>query len=101
MRADYLRVTAPQSKLGVEYRGILEAYDQGGLPYERGMTRLGYGRWLSEQGRGEEAAAMVRGTLELARRHRMTILEIDALELMGEETDKRRASAGYEGPKRP
>jgi tetratricopeptide (TPR) repeat protein len=101
MRADYLRVTDAHSKLGAEYRDILAAYDRGGLPYERGMTRLGYGRWLLEHGRGEEAITMLRGTLDLARRHNMAVLEIDALELMGEETQKLRAAVAYEGPRRP
>src|SRR5262245_61464264 len=37
MRADYLRVTAPEAgeELGEEYRALLEAYDRAGLPWER------------------------------------------------------------------
>ena len=101
MRADYARIQGGELDLGAEYRDILLAYDRGGLPYERALTRLGYGRWLLSQARGEEAIAMVRGTLDLARRHGMAIVEIDTLELMGEETAKQRVYLGYEGPGRP
>jgi tetratricopeptide (TPR) repeat protein len=100
MRADYLRVTGTEGDLGTEYRDIIEAYDRGGLPYERALTRLGYGRWLLGQGRGEEAAAMLRGTVELAHRHAMAIVEIDALELMGHDMTQTRAAVGYHGPTR-
>jgi hypothetical protein len=101
MRADHRRVMEPAADLGTEYRALLEAYDRGGLPYERALTRLGYGRWLLGKGRGEEAAAMVQGTVELARRHGMAIVEIDALELMGQEAAEGRATIGYLGPGRP
>jgi hypothetical protein len=101
IRADYVRITADRPDLGIEYRDILEEYDRGGLPYERALTRLGYGRWLLGHGRAEEAAAMIRGTMDLARRHGMALVEIDALELMGEDTANRRTELGYEGPGRP
>jgi tetratricopeptide (TPR) repeat protein len=100
MRADYLRLTGQASDLGTEYRSILEAYDRGGLPYERSLTRLSYGRWLMGQGRGDKAGALARGALELARRHGMAVVEIDALELMGEKAQERRKALGYEGPGR-
>jgi hypothetical protein len=101
MRADYLRVAGGETDLGQEYREILEAYDRGGLPFERALTRLSYGRWLACQGRAGEAGAMARGTLDVARRHGMTIIEVDALELMEEETAEQRRELGYEGPGRP
>src|SRR4029077_17650522 len=100
MRADYLRGTGTESDLGPEYRDILEAYDRGGLPFERALTRLSYGGWLLNQGRGGEADAMVHGTLALARRHGMAIVEIDVLAMLGEDTSDRRAALGYEGPAR-
>jgi hypothetical protein len=101
MRADYRRVNGGQTDLGEEYRDILEAFDRGGLPFERALTRLSYGRWLARQGRAGEARAMARGTLDVARRHGMRIIEADALELMEEETADRRRRLGYEGPGRP
>lgn len=101
MRADYLRVSGQAANLGQDYLDILEAYDRGGLPYERALTRLSYGRWLQAHGRGEEAQAMLRGTLDLARRHGMAVVEVDALEMMGENASPRRQAVGYEGPARP
>ncbi len=101
MRADFFRVTTNEATLGAEYREIIEAYDQGGLPYERALTRLSYGRWLLMQENPDEARTMARGALELARRHGMAIMEVDALELLGEEDGKKRAEIGYEGPARP
>ncbi len=101
MKADYTRITSPEADLEPEYRDILEAYERGGLPYERALTRLSYGRWLLDEGRKAEAEAMARGALELARRHGMAIVEVDALELMGEETGERRRGLGYGGPGRP
>jgi hypothetical protein len=101
MRADHDRVTGHGTEIGTEYRDLLEAYERGGLPYERALTRLGYGRWLLREGRGPEALALARGARELARRHGMAIMEIDALELLGEDTSQRRKEAGYAGPGRP
>lgn len=113
MHADYLRITpSPPAPLpggeggrggidlGAEYRLILEDYDRGGLPYERCLTRMSYGRWLITQGREEEARALARGALERARRHEMRIAEIDALEMLGEDTTALRANIGYVGSPR-
>ncbi len=100
MRADYLRLTKNDLELDVEYRELLEAYDRGGLPYERGLTRLSYGRWLRGQSRDAEAKAMACGALDLARRFGMAVMEIDARELLEEDMAKERARLGYEGPKR-
>jgi hypothetical protein len=87
MRADYLRLhgpTGPEEKrdLGKEYQELVEAYDRGGLPYERALTRLGQARWL--QGQGDSAAAWeaAGGALDLARRHGMRIVEADARGLL-------------------
>jgi hypothetical protein len=84
MRADYLRVTGQEGDLGGEYRAILEAYDRGGMPFERGLTRLSYARWLMARGETDEAHAVNAGTLELCRRHRMASLERDALQLFAD-----------------
>jgi hypothetical protein len=82
MRADYLRVTGDRSvDLGSEYQQLLEAYDRGGLPYERALTRLSYVAWLSDQGRGDEAASVQQLTVQLARQYRMPVIEADAWHL--------------------
>jgi hypothetical protein len=80
MQADYRRVTAdrPPDDLGAVYEALLEAYDRGGLPYERCLTRLGYVRWLLSRGRDAEARAVNAVTREVARRHEMRIVEADA-----------------------
>src|SRR5262249_47844348 len=52
MRADYMRLaSADTDDLGNEYQELLEAYDRGGLPYERALTRLSYASWLSAHNR--------------------------------------------------
>jgi hypothetical protein len=82
MRADYLRVfgNADGVDLGVEYRELLEAYDRGGLPFERALTRLSYAAWLRTQGQMEQADKVNRVTLDLTRQYSMRILEGDALD---------------------
>jgi hypothetical protein len=81
MRADYLRVrgNADGVDLGVEYRELLEAYDRGGLPFERALTRLGYAAWLLDQGQADQAKKVNGVALDLARQYAMRILEDDAL----------------------
>jgi hypothetical protein len=119
MRLDYLRATAAAcpAELEGEYAALLEAYDRGGLPYERAVARLGYARWLLSRGRPEEAAAVNAVIREVARRHAMTVLEADALEVAaavarlrnreGEAAQAHaaamalRTAAGYAGPGRP
>jgi hypothetical protein len=119
MQADYWRITAvePAAGLGAVYEGLLEEYDRGGLPCERALTRLGYGRWLLSRGRVTEARAANAVTLDLAGRHGMRILgadawrlEADAAALVGEpdrvaaasaEAERLSAAAGYCGPGRP
>jgi len=119
MRADYVRVTSPSPAidLGAEYELLLEAYDRGGLPFERTLTRLGYARWLLSKDRWQPARSVLEVALELARRQRMPIIEADgwamvaeiALSLGGraqaEEANGQamglRARVGYQGPGRP
>jgi hypothetical protein len=118
MRADYLRVTTDESDdLAPEYARLLEAYDQGGLPYERGLARLSYASWLLGQRRYVEAESLARQTVQLARQHHMAIVEADAWHLtvqlaevshdlsqaksaQGEKDGLRKAS-GFLGPPRP
>lgn len=119
MRADYLRGTSASEavELGPVYDTLLDAYDRGGLPYERALARLGYVRWLIDRDRLPEAQAANAITLDLARRYRMCIMEADAGELEAEigqrRGDERRArqaadeatrirhEVGYHGPGRP
>ena len=79
MRADYQRVTGDASDLSDEYRAMLDEYEQGGMPFERALTRLSYARWLSANNRRAEALVLNTATLELCRRHKMAVLESDAM----------------------
>ncbi len=80
MRLDYLRLRShAPGDLGTQYRELLEAYDRGGLPFERVLTRLSYGRLLLALGDAEQARAIAAGALEICRRFRMTLLEGDCL----------------------
>jgi hypothetical protein len=82
MRADYLRLTASSPpELGEEYESLLEAYDRGGLPYERALARLGYARWLLARKQFAAAQTVNAVTLALSRRYTMPILEADAREV--------------------
>jgi hypothetical protein len=119
MRADYLRLTTspPPAELGGVYEELLEAYDRGGLPYERALTRLSYSRWLLSHERLTQAEGVNAVALDLARRHSMRVMEADARELAKElaarQNNRDRAAAaageaarlrdetGYRGPGRP
>ena len=81
MKLDYLRLGGESGDLGKEYRELLEAYDRGGLPFERALTRLSYARWLLTQKDRAEADAVNAMSLELCKRFGMTLLEIDALQM--------------------
>lgn len=109
MRLDYLRIRGDlYSDLGKEYRDLLEAYDRGGLPFERVLTRLGYARLLLAEREPEQARTVIDVSLDLCRRFGMTLLEIDALELDAELTGagreqlaSLRKKRSYQGPPRP
>src|SRR5205085_1293482 len=112
LRLDFLRRTQPAHDLGREFQQVLEEYDRGGLPFERTLTRLSYGRWLLAQDQKPQASQMATTALELARRHAMPVLAADALELLADsaaltshdaraEARRLRESAGYLGPGRP
>jgi hypothetical protein len=118
MKADYVRITSPtrSDDLGTEYAAVMDEYDRGGLPYERALIRLSYGRWLMGRQDWTRAQALNRAALELAQRHGMRVLEADAWEMEGELTrgsgrvrfqeavrqaSQIRAEQGYRGPGRP
>jgi hypothetical protein len=113
LRLDYLRITGGLSPdADGEFRAVLEAYDRGGLPYERALTRLSYARWLLAGGRTEQAAVVAEVTRTLARQHGMRIVEADAWEVTAAAATARREEAvqtaarlrqetGYCGPSRP
>jgi hypothetical protein len=119
MRADYLRLSAagPADELGGEYEALTDAYDKGGVPYERALVRLGYGRCLLARGEVAAARAVNQVSLDLAGRHGMRIMAADAAELEAElarrqgdaerfqrataEAARVRGEVGYRGPGRP
>jgi hypothetical protein len=119
MRADYRRATGngTTEELEPEYRALVAAYDRGGLPYERALVRLSFARWLSTRGQLDQAVPLVAVAATLARRHRMPIIEVDALELEAaaaqqgrdaaqtaavlQKARRQRVSIGYTGPQRP
>ncbi len=80
MRLDYLRLQGDRA-LGSAYRALLDAYDRGGLPFERALTRLGYTQFLLSLGEREEARAVNVVTLELSERFEMKRLKRDAIAL--------------------
>ena len=93
LRADHawlgggeLRGEGAAFDLDAEYRTLLDQYERAGLPVERVLTRLSFGRWLVTQGRLDEARALQQGALELTRRWGMSLFEADARAL-GEALD--------------
>jgi hypothetical protein len=54
---------------------LIDAYDRGGLPFERVLTRLSYARWLAAQNEMEQSRAIVAGAREICRRFHMLGLE--------------------------
>ncbi len=108
MRTDYLRLRGSagmeeERDLGREYEELVEAYDRGGLPFERALTRLSQARWLLGKGSPAAVREAAGGALDLARRHGMRIVEADARALLGEpaeELERLRREVGYGGPYR-
>jgi hypothetical protein len=107
MRADHRRIIEAASDLGSEYHEILEAYERGGMPFERVLTRLSYGRWLQAVGRLAEARAIAAVARELCGRHKMALLEVDVRALQADVGGDDGASAalrtfnGASMPRRP
>jgi tetratricopeptide (TPR) repeat protein len=83
MRLDYLRVRGDMKELDKPYRDLLDAYDRAGLPFERVLTRLSYGRLLYSRGTLDQAAALAIAALELCRRFGIVLLQGDCLALQG------------------
>jgi hypothetical protein len=74
MQADYRRLMeGSPPELGDVYLELIEAYDRGGLPFERCLARLGYARWLAAVGRDSEADEITAVTGEIARRHKIRL----------------------------
>ncbi len=86
MRADYLSGVECDENidLRVEYRELLDAYDRGGLPFERTLTRLRYAAWLRAHNEAEQAKKTASTALGLARQFGMRILEADSLAFLTE-----------------
>ncbi len=92
MRFDYHRVANSMAVSETElhqFKSLLEDYDRGGLPYERALTRLSYARWLHSQQDFEQAQRVLDATIELARRHDMRVVLVDAIELRSETGEQR------------
>jgi hypothetical protein len=119
MRADLLRLQGANAdgEVAALYGAVLESYDRSGLPYERALSRLGYGRWLLSRGEDAQAEAVNAITLELAERYRMAIVAADAWSLEAalahrrgawerasaaqRQADLLRSQTGYRGRPRP
>jgi hypothetical protein len=80
MRADFLRVqrAAPAAELEQEYQQLLDAYDCGGLPYERGLSRLGYAALLLAENKLERAESVTAAAREIARQHGLHVIAADS-----------------------
>jgi hypothetical protein len=79
LRADYRRMLQPPAAdLGQQYQELEEAYDRGGLPFERALARLSHARWLIGRQAAGEAASVNSDTLTLAQQHGMRVVEADA-----------------------
>jgi hypothetical protein len=61
-----------------EYREIIELLDRGGLPWDRAMARLSFGKWLTNSGRMDDAQIVAKETSDLAERFAMPIIAADA-----------------------
>jgi tetratricopeptide (TPR) repeat protein len=94
LRADYRRVAGGAEDLSGEYRELAEAYDRGGLPLERALTRLSQARWLLAHGESGQAESTARVALALAREHGMRVIEADAWALLRDVARGRRDGAG-------
>lgn len=83
MRVDYRHATqGPLADLGEEYRRLMEAYDRGGLPWERALVRLSLARWCAARGDKAAARQTAGAALQLGKRHGMAIVTRDAEELL-------------------
>jgi tetratricopeptide (TPR) repeat protein len=98
----------PVDELEGEYADLLEAFERAGLVWEQALTRLGRAGWRRQRGDRAGARGDAHAALVLARRYRMAIVEVDALEhllAVGEgdtaAVEHARARCGYHGPGAP
>jgi hypothetical protein len=103
IQADFARLNSPHPTLESDYRELLDAYDRGGLPLERALTRVSFARWRLGQGDFSGASWLAKATVELCRRHGLGVLEADAWDIereasrrLGKELDATLAKAESE-----
>lgn len=78
LRADFLRLSpSPFADLRSEFEFLVDAYDRGGLPFERVLTRLSFARLLSDQQYLQQAEELLRQAAQLCARHGMRLWEAD------------------------
>jgi hypothetical protein len=82
MLLEWRRVSEPGANLEKDYRDLVEAFDRGGLPWERALARLGFGRWLRQAARTAEAKAVAAEALEIGERYGMRVVVGEARELV-------------------
>jgi tetratricopeptide (TPR) repeat protein len=102
MKADYCRVVkiGEEINLESEYQELLEAYDRGGMPFERALTRLSFAAWLLAQGKMEQAERTSRMALDVARQYGMRVLQADAWSALHMLAEKRGDDAARRGAER-
>jgi hypothetical protein len=106
---DHRRRRGTSEDLTRPYLDLIEAYDRAGLPFERALTRLSFGRYAQSIEKHADGVDATSTALDIARRYRMPILAADALELLRElgrpidanEMNELRRSTGFRGPTRP
>ena len=101
MRADWLRVTGAAGGLDLdaEYRELIESYDRAGFPFERVLSRLGYGRFLLQNRLGAQAHQVATAASALCRQFQIKLLEEDVREL--DPDDTKAPARQRPGPPRP
>jgi tetratricopeptide (TPR) repeat protein len=74
MRLDWICAREESGDLGSAYRSLVDAYDRGGMPFERVLARQGHARWLRSTGNTAEAKAVADAALKLCHRFGIRIL---------------------------
>lgn len=77
MRLDHQRILGGEEDLARSYRALMDAYDRGGLPFERVLTRLSYARLLANSNQQPEADALLAAAREISSRFGMEMLARD------------------------
>ena len=85
MKLDYLRLHGDAANLDRPYRALVEAYDQGGLPFERVLARLGQARWLQKHNDSAQANAVLAAALQICLRFGMVRMEKDCRDFSSSE----------------